>query len=75
MDTPPVNIVSDAVVLAAKTEGIVMVVRDGETTHDEFDKAVAALKFADANLLGAILNCSDETDGKYTSKSKKYKYY
>lgn len=75
IDTPPVNVVSDAVVLAAKTEGIVMVVQDRQTTHDDFGKAVDALKFADANLLGVILNGSAEAGEKYSSKSKKYGYY
>ena len=75
IDTPPVNVVSDAVVLAAKTEGIVMVVQDRQTTHDEFQKAVCSLKFADANLLGVVFNGSADASENYSSKSQKYGYY
>lgn len=74
IDTPPVNIVSDAVVLAAKTEGIVMVVQDKKTTHDEFKKAVSSLSFADARLLGVVLNSSSEKSAKYPTKSRRYQY-
>jgi len=74
IDTPPVNIVSDAVVLAAKTEGIVMVVQDKKTTHDEFKKAVMSLGFADARLLGVVLNSSSEKSAKYPTKSQRYQY-
>ena len=74
IDTPPVNVVSDAVVLAAKTEGIVMVVQDKKTTHDEFKKAVSSLGFADARLLGVVLNSSSEKSAKYPTRSQRYRY-
>ena len=74
IDTPPVNVVSDAVVLAPKTEGVVMVVQDGKTTHDEFKKAVSALSFADARLLGVVLNNSYDKNTKYSSKIQCYNY-
>ena len=74
IDTPPINVVSDAVVLAAKTEGIVMVVQDMKTTHDEFKKAVSALNFAEANLLGVVFNSSADSSTKYSSRSQRYQY-
>ncbi len=78
IDTPPVNVVADAVVLAPKTEGIVMVVQACQTTHDEFKKAVSALGFADVKLLGAILNSSTENNKKYYRyryrRSRRYTY-
>lgn len=74
IDTPPVNVVSDTVVLAAKTEGVVMVVQDKKTTHDEFKKAVSSLSFADARLLGVILNSSSEKSAKYPTKAQRYQY-
>ncbi|MBQ3088323.1 MAG: CpsD/CapB family tyrosine-protein kinase [Clostridia bacterium] len=74
IDTPPINVVSDAVVLAAKTEGIVMVVQDKKTTHDEFKKAVSSLSFADARLLGVVLNSSADKNAKYSTKSQRYQY-
>lgn len=74
IDTPPVNVVSDAVVLAPKTEGIVMVVQDRKTTHDQFKKAVSSLSFANVRLLGVVLNSSSERSAKYPSKSQRYQY-
>ena len=74
IDTPPVNVVSDAIALAPKTEGIVMVVQDRETTHEEFKKAVASLQFANARLLGVVLNGSSDKTAKYSSKLQRYQY-
>ena len=74
IDTPPVNVVSDAVVLAPKTEGIVMVVQDRKTTHDQFNRAVSALSFANARLLGVVLNSSSDRSAKYPSKTQRYQY-
>ena len=74
IDTPPINVVSDAVVLAPKTEGIVMVVQDRRTTHEQFKKSVASLSFAKARLLGVVLNSSDDHTAKYKYKSKRYLY-
>ena len=74
IDTPPINVVSDAVLLAPKTEGVLMVVQDRKTTHDEFSKAVESLKFADVRLLGVVLNGSSEKSAKYPTKSQLYQY-
>lgn len=64
IDTPPINLVSDALVLAPKTDGLVMVARQGKTTHDQFKKAVASIDFANVKLLGTILN-GDRSGGSY----------
>lgn len=68
IDMPPVNIVSDALVLASKTDGIVFVVQDLITTHDEFKKALSSIEFANVKLLGVVLN------GSTKSKRSKYRY-
>lgn len=74
IDTPPINVVSDAVLLAPKTEGVLMVVQDRKTTHDEFKKAVSSLKFANVRLLGVVLNGSSDKSAKYPTKSQLYQY-
>ncbi len=74
IDTPPINVVSDAVVLAPKTEGIVMMVQDRKTTHEQFKKAVSSLSFANVRLLGAVLNSSSDRSAKYPSKMQRYQY-
>ncbi|HHW46884.1 MAG TPA: CpsD/CapB family tyrosine-protein kinase [Clostridiales bacterium] len=69
-DTPPINIVSDALVLAPHTSGMVLVVQNSTTTHEQFKKALSSIEFANAKLLGAILNGS-----KGQKKNYKYGYY
>ncbi len=68
IDMPPINIVSDALVLALKTDGIVFVVQDLITTHEEFQKALSSIEFANVKLLGVVLN------GSTRSKRSKYRY-
>lgn len=68
LDTPPVNIVPDALVLAPKTSGIAFVVQDGLTPHEQFQKALSSIEFAGVRMLGVILN------GSNIRSSKKYRY-
>ena len=76
IDTPPVNIVSDALLVAPRTDGIVMVVRDYATYHDDFKSAVASVEFAEIRILGVVLNGTAKKNGKYKFKSKyRYRYY
>ncbi len=74
LDTPPLNIVTDAVVLAPKTSGMVIVIKDAATGHDEFKSAISAVEFANARVLGVILNSvNPKKSGKYKYKYK-YRY-
>lgn len=68
LDTPPINIVPDALVVAPKTSGIVFVVQNYTTPHALFQKAVNSMEFAGVKLLGVILNGSND------KFSKKYRY-
>ncbi len=70
LDTPPVNIVPDALVVAPKTSGIVFVVQDYITPHAYFQKALGSIEFAGVKLLGVILNGSNNK----TNKKYRYKY-
>ncbi len=74
IDTPPLNVVSDALALSPKTEGIVMILQNNRTTHDHYQKAAAGLEFAGAKLLGVVINDSDEKSARYKYSGKKYKY-
>jgi capsular exopolysaccharide synthesis family protein len=56
LDTPPINLVTDALALTRMTDGVVLVARQGQTTHPELGHALASLKFANAKVLGTILN-------------------
>ncbi len=68
VDTPPINIVSDALVVAPRTDGIVLVARDKTTYHEEFKNAVSSIEFANIKILGVVINALD------IKRSEKYKY-
>ncbi len=72
IDTPPVNIVLDALVVSKNTSGIVLVVRDKFTQNEAIRYALSTIEFADANVLGAIMNgANPESKTKY---NKRYGY-
>lgn len=68
-DTPPVLAVTDASVLANKTDGVVLVVSSGKTENDSALKAKELLMNAKAKLLGVVLNKKKTTNSSY------YYYY
>lgn len=74
IDTPPINVVTDSLVLTPKTDGLVMVVREGQTTHEQLKKALNSVEFADVKLLGTILNGDRPEGGKYGYNYHYYKY-
>ncbi len=73
LDTPPINPVSDALVIAQKVDAVIMIVRASVTTYDAFKKAIKALNVLDITVDGIIINGSDpRPKGYYKSK---YSYY
>lgn len=68
IDTPPVNVVSDALPVIRESDGVVLIVRAYSSTHPELQKALDSLKFIDAKILGFVVNFEQE-------KSSKYGYY
>jgi len=70
IDTPPVGVVADAVILSSLFTGIVFVVRSGETQQESVQSSVNQLKFAGANVLGFVLN---GVHGKGTRRYSAYK--
>ncbi|EUJ31342.1 capsular polysaccharide biosynthesis [Listeria floridensis FSL S10-1187] len=56
IDTPPVTIVSDALVLAELADGAVLVCRYHKTRKDKAKQAVNQLRLAKASLIGVVFN-------------------
>ena len=75
IDTPPVNVVTDAMELAKNISGIILVLSYGRTTDEETDTAYKKVEFAQMNLLGFILNGIRSKKAGYYSKYDKGKYY
>lgn len=75
IDTPPVSAVIDAAVISKYTNGAVIVVRPGSTKKEELVNVVSQLEFADAKIVGFVLNCvEDEHSGYYYRGKYKYNY-
>lgn len=56
LDAPPLLPVTDAALLAAQTDGAILVVRHGTTTRDQLSHAVDRLAAVDAPVLGVVIN-------------------
>lgn len=74
LDTPPVTVVTDACTMSKFVSGVVLVVRQNYTQHQGVADAVEALKFADAKILGFILNDAQTAVGGYGAYKSGYKY-
>ena len=55
-DAPPILAATDAVVLATKVAGVLLVVSAGETKRDSLRDGVARLEKVNASIVGAVLN-------------------
>lgn len=84
LDFPPVNIVSDALVLAPMLDGMIVVVRENYSERRELTTCLDQLRLSNVHVLGFVMNVSDEDSsvygkykrrGRYSSKYYKNKYY
>lgn len=77
IDTPPVNVVTDATVLADMVDGYLLVVRAGFSNVTEIKATIQSLEQVNAKILGIILGDVDpktEMYGKYNRYGKFGKY-
>lgn len=71
IDTPPINVVADALPLIKISDGLVFVTRQNYSTHGEFQSAMSKLEFINAKIIGVVVNCSSEYETrKYKSMGK-----
>lgn len=63
IDTPPLNIVTEALILSKYATGVIVVTRQKYTMYKAVDRAINSLKFANAKVIGFIMN--DVDDNKY----------
>lgn len=54
MDTPPLGVVSDSLTLAAKSDGVVIIVRH-LLSHKLLQETISSLEFAECTILGVVL--------------------
>ena len=69
IDTNPIGLVSDAQILSAKSDGVILVLRNKKTKKDELYNSKKLVEQVGGNLIGMILNRKEE------SRKLNYNYY
>ena len=72
LDTPPVLVSADAAILAASADGVIMVIRAGQTDRGAAELASQRVTSAGGRVLGAVLN---DPDGVMSRFGKPYYAY
>ncbi len=75
IDTPPVGVVADALLLKDLIAGFVVVVREKVTTHRDLSKLLESMKLADTKVLGLVEVGCDISARKGKKKYYYYQYY
>lgn len=75
LDSPPVTPVSDALVLARASDGVVLVVKGQDTPRDVVRRARDQLALTGAHLLGTVVNNVGPTWGDFRFYQRYYGYY
>ena len=57
-DSPPALLAADAAILAGQVDGVILVLRAGQTKRSDAQRAIVDLENVDANMLGCILNAA-----------------
>ena len=75
LDTPPVEMVTDAMVLAPIVDGVLFVVRANSRDRRAFAHSIEQLEYANAKILGVIFNGTEQGGGGYGYKRYGYSRY
>jgi succinoglycan biosynthesis transport protein ExoP len=74
IDSPPIMAATDAVILSALTDGVLLVVRSGNTPKEAFTRARDLLSGVKCRLLGVVLNAVDSSAPDYYYSYRYYPY-
>lgn len=75
LDTPPVDVVTDSMVLAPLSDGFLFVVRGGRSDRRAVAHSISQLEYANARVLGIVFNGSSVGGGGYGYKKYGYRRY
>lgn len=70
LDSPPINIVTDPIVLSMLVDGVIIVVKSGSTHYEYAREAQVKLEKVGAKIIGVVLNNISMSTGDYY-----YHYY
>ena len=74
IDSPPVMAATDAVILSVLTDGVLLVVRSGETPKEAFTRTRELLNSVKCRILGVVLNAVDSSAPDYYYSYRYYPY-
>ena len=75
IDSPPVNVVTDPVILSQIVDGVLLIVRAGQTSRDVARRARDQLLAVKARVIGGVLNSVDMQKDHYYYYSYYHNYY
>jgi succinoglycan biosynthesis transport protein ExoP len=74
IDSPPVMAATDAVILSVQADGVLLVVRSGETPKAAFTRTRDLLNSVKCRILGVVLNAVDASAPDYYYSYRYYPY-
>jgi len=74
IDSPPIMAATDAVILSVQADGVLLVVRSGETPKAAFTRTCDLLTSVKCHLLGVVLNAVDSSAPDYYYSYRYYPY-
>ena len=74
IDSPPIMAATDAVILSVLADGVLLVVRSGDTPKHAFTRSRDLLVGVNCRLLGVVLNAVDATSPDYYNSYRYYPY-
>jgi len=74
IDSPPIMAATDAVIVSVLADGVLLVVRSGETPKEAFTRARDLLVSVKCHLLGVVLNALDSKAPDYYYSYRYYPY-
>jgi polysaccharide biosynthesis transport protein len=74
IDSPPIMAATDAVILSVQADGVLLVVRSGETPKEAFTRTRDLLTSVKSRLLGVVLNAVDASAPDYYYSYRYYPY-
>jgi polysaccharide biosynthesis transport protein len=74
IDSPPIMAATDAVILSVQTDGVLLVVRSGETPKEAFARTRDLLSSVKCHILGVVLNAVDSGAPDYYYSYRYYPY-
>jgi capsular exopolysaccharide synthesis family protein len=65
LDSPPLQPVTDGIVLTRRSEGVIIVVRSGQTLRDELRRSAKMVRGVKGKIFGIVINDRQERDSTY----------